>query len=105
MELIWYERLVKTPLWTGRPEIMKQFGFTEENCIMPEAVAEAMIDLVSDEKYVGGTCLEIAVGGTRTLGTWNIEPPSGYGTQVPKEVIEANYAPILAKLQQERGGT
>jgi hypothetical protein len=81
---------------------MKQFGLTDENMIMPEAVASAMIDLVADDKYAGGTCLEVAASGKRTLGTWNIDPPSGQGTEVPREVIETNYALIISKLRQER---
>jgi hypothetical protein len=94
--------LVRTPLWTDFPEKMKQFGYTIENSISADDVANAMVELVTDGKYEGGTCLETSVGGTRTLGTWNIEPPASNGTQVPQEAIERNYAPILAALKKER---
>jgi hypothetical protein len=81
---------------------MKQFGYTMENTISSEDVATRMIDLVTDGKYGGGTCLETSVTGSRTLGTWNIEEPASQGTQVPQEVVEANYAPILAIMKKER---
>jgi hypothetical protein len=83
---------------------MKQFGYTMENSISPDDVAKAMVELVTEGKYGGGTCLETTVSGTRTLGTWNIEPPHFAGTQVPKEVLERNIAPVLATLKGEKGG-
>ena len=74
-----------------------------ENSISADDVANSMVELVTDGKYGGGTCLETSVNGTRTLGTWNVEPPASHGTQVPKEAIERNYAPILEALRRERG--
>jgi hypothetical protein len=63
-----------------------------------------MAELVTNGKYGGGTCLETTVSGTRTLGTWNIDPPpTAHGTEVPREALEKNYAPILALLKKERG--
>lgn len=82
---------------------MKQFGYTMENSISADDVANAMIELVTEGKYGGGTCLETTVTGTRTLGTWNIEPPHFAGTAVPKEALERNIAPVLAALKKERG--
>ena len=61
-----------------------------------------MIELVTDGKYGGGTCLETSVTGSRTLGTWNIAAPDTQGTAVPKEALEMNCAPILAMLKKER---
>ena len=95
--------IVRTPLWTDYPEKMKQFGYTVENSITADDVANAMVELVTDGKYEGGTCLETTTQGSRVLGTWNIPPPASHGTQVPQEAIERNYAPILAVLKKERG--
>ena len=83
---------------------MAQFGYTMENSISADDVANAMIELVTDEKHGGGTCLETSIKGSRALGTWNIEPPASHGTQIPQEVTERNYAPILAALKKERKG-
>ena len=95
--------MVRTALWTDHPEKMKQFGYTLENSISADDFANAMIELVSDGKFGGGMCLETSVSGRRTFGTWSIESPASHGTQVPREAIERNYAPILATLKKERG--
>jgi hypothetical protein len=81
---------------------MKQFGYTMESSVSGNDVVNATIELVSGGKYGGGMCLEASVSGTRTLGTWNIEPPASHGTQVPQEAIERNNAPILATLKKQR---
>jgi len=95
--------LVQTPLWTDYPEKIKQFGYSVENSITPDEVAEGMIDLVTDGKYGSGTTLEITTSGTRVLGTWNIEPPTTAGGSIPRVSLEINVAPIAAKLKKERG--
>ncbi|KAH6680388.1 hypothetical protein B0J14DRAFT_578524 [Halenospora varia] len=95
--------LVRTPLWTDYPEKMKQFGYTLENTIGPEDVARHMVDLVTNGKYPGGTCLETSIGGARELGTWNIPAPAFVGTKVPDAVIEMNYKPMLEMMKKERG--
>ena len=70
-----------------------------ENIISPESVAEAMVDLVQDARYGGGSCLEVSVAGRRLLGTWNMEAPDEGTVRVPQEV---KYAPIFARLSKER---
>jgi hypothetical protein len=81
---------------------MKQFGYTAEASITPDDVAKAMVELVTDGKYEGGTCVETTTNGIRILGVWNIDPPHYEGTAVPKEMIENNQAPIKALLKKER---
>jgi len=90
-------------MWTDNPEKMKQFGYDPANAVTADTVAEAMLDVVTNGQYEGGTCLEISVAGTRSLGTWNIEPPQASGTTVPQEVIDRNYAPMIALMDRERG--
>ena len=94
--------MVQTPLWTDYPAKMKQFGYDPATAVTPETVAEAMIELVKDGKYVGGTCVEVSLTGNRTLRTWNIDPPKGAGTAVPQEVLDENYAPLISILESER---
>lgn len=96
-------RYVRTPLWTAHPEKMKQFGYTFANSVTPETVAARMIDLVTSAQYAGGSCLEVAAGGSRILGTWDIPAPDGNGTTIDPDVLQENYKPILAKLDTERG--
>lgn len=83
---------------------MKQFGYTVENSITPDDVAQVMVDLVTEGKWGGGTVLECTTTGTRSLGTWNIDPPDSQGSSVPQEFIDRNQAPITAALKKERGG-
>ncbi|KAF4627398.1 hypothetical protein G7Y89_g10749 [Cudoniella acicularis] len=73
---------------------MAQFGYDVSNTIGPEDVAREMVNLVEQGRYVGGTCLETSVDGSRELGTWNIEPPKELGTKVPDAVLEENYRPM-----------
>lgn len=96
-------RFVRTPLWTDHPEKMAQFGYSLENSVTPETVAARMIDLVTSAEYVGGSCLEVAAGGSRLLGTWDVPAPDARGTTIDSAVLEENYKPILAKLETERG--
>lgn len=93
---------MQTPLWTDYPDKMKQFGYTAEASITPDDVAKAMIELVTNGKYEGGTCVETTKSGMRILGVWNVDQPDSKGTAVPKEVIENNQAPIKALLKKER---
>ncbi|KAK4941409.1 hypothetical protein LTR10_018678 [Elasticomyces elasticus] len=93
---------VRTPLWTDHPEKMKQFGYSLENSVTAETVANNMNDLVTKAQYAGGTCLEVSAGGSRLLGIWNIPEPSGQGTGIDADVLQENYKPILTKLQSER---
>jgi len=95
--------LVRTPLWTDHPDKMKQFGYGQTNSNSPEDVADAMMDLITNGKYPGGSCMEVSIKGTRILGTWNIDPPDTVGTTVPQEIIDANTAPIKEMLSKERG--
>lgn len=81
---------------------MRQFGYSVDASVTPETVAAGMIDLVTSGQYVGGSCLEVAPGGTRLLGTWDISAPDSRGATIDPAALEENYKPILAKLQAER---
>lgn len=82
---------------------MAQYGYSKENSVSPETVAARMVDLVTSAQYPGGSCLEVAAAGSRSLGVWNIAAPSSNGTSVDPAVREANYKPIMEKLNSERG--
>jgi len=94
--------IVKTPLWTDRPENIRQWSVSDENSLAPEDVAKEMIELVARGDYAGGTCLEMRVQGSRILGTWNIEAPAGYGVKVSDEVKERLYAPAMEAMRKDR---
>ena len=97
-----FSSMVQTPLWTDRPEKMRQFGYDPATAVLPEMVADAMLDLVTNSEYIGGDCLEVAKGGTRVLGTWNVDPPVSSGTTVPKEFITQNEGPLSSIISKEK---
>ncbi|CAK7244581.1 MAG: hypothetical protein STHCBS139747_006125 [Sporothrix thermara] len=90
---------VHTPMWTADPAKMKQFDYKPSMAVMPEEVAEGMVDLVTKEEYGGGACLQVAVGERRMLGVWNIPAPDTDGARVSKETLEQNYKPVLEKMR------
>ncbi|CAK7235101.1 hypothetical protein SEUCBS140593_009168 [Sporothrix eucalyptigena] len=90
---------VHTPMWTADPVKMKQFDYKPSMAVMPEEVAEGMVDLVTKAEYGGGACLQVAVGERRTLGVWNIPAPDTDGARVDKAVLEQNYKPVLEKMR------
>ena len=72
---------VDTPLWTEEKKARVNFSSIES--LAPDDVAKAMIDLVQEGKYVGGTVLEIMPNNgpkTRVVPEWNIDPPQGGST-------------------------
>ncbi len=89
-------------MFTADPEQSRKWGYAPEAAVTAEAVAEAMVDLVTHD-HPGGTVLEVSVSGTRTLGIWNIEPPTSVGASVPQSVVNRNYARLTAVMNKERG--
>ena len=61
------------PLWTK--ENRERVNFPKIESLQPDDVAKAMIDLVQEGKYVGGTLLEIMPNNgpkTRVVPEWNM---------------------------------
>ena len=88
-----------TPMWTDHPEKMKQYGYSPEIAVMPEEVADGMMELVTSAEHGGGSCLEVATGEKRTLGLWNVAPPATSGAVVDASVLEDNYRPVIEKFR------
>lgn len=92
---------MRTPLWTKHPEKTKQYGYETSDSVAASDVAEAMLLLVQDERYAGGTVLEITAMGTRVIPEWNISPPASMLVDVvSQEAIDRN----LAERRWPRGG-
>lgn len=72
---------ILTPLWTENPEKMKMIGGDDAGWVMPEDVAQVMLDLVVKEEYVGGTIVEIG-SKVRIVDTYNDPGPHGSGNAV-----------------------
>ncbi|KAJ5767452.1 NAD(P)-binding protein [Penicillium manginii] len=54
---------VKTPLWTNQPDKMDQFNLDGAETVTAAQVGEAIVSLVEDGQYKGGTVLEITAYG------------------------------------------
>ncbi|KAI9792870.1 MAG: hypothetical protein M1835_007628 [Candelina submexicana] len=98
--------VVRTPLWTE--EKTSQFSVRDIPSNTTAEVADAMVDLIQDGKYAGGTVLEITVAGTRVIPLWNIDPPpdAAFGSgaaSAPSEMIQKTVAPMIEKMKSERG--
>lgn len=81
---------------------MENYSIKPENCLMPEEVAESMVELTESSKWPGGTVLEVAKGsGLRSVPAFNAPPPAGMGTKPKQSVAETV---IYDLLEQERRG-
>jgi hypothetical protein len=86
-----------TPLWTSRPELIAQYGITEELCQTSNEVAVEMASLVEEgTKYPGGTILLTSKKVTRLMAL-----PEGLEL-FTKTITVASTLPT-AKIKNERG--
>jgi len=74
--------VIKTPLWTEHPEKLKMINPEVDDWATPEEVAEAMLDLVQEPEYVGGTILEVGKSQRRIVERYNDPGPKGSGNTV-----------------------
>ncbi|KAI1738241.1 short chain dehydrogenase [Xylaria scruposa] len=65
---------VQTPLWTDAPD-KKHLVENRDFELLPEAVAEAMLELCENPEYGNGTILEVTNGQTRVVPLFNADPP------------------------------
>jgi hypothetical protein len=74
--------VVRTPLWLEHPEKMRMVDESKDAWVTPEEVADAMVELVENKDYVGGTILEVGHGHRRVVPQFNNPGPSGAGHAV-----------------------
>ena len=58
----------------------KIVNFDAIDTLKPDDVAKAMVDLIQDGNYGGGTVLEVIQNNgpkTRVIPLWNVDPPQG----------------------------
>ncbi|KAL7275765.1 hypothetical protein RUND412_001272 [Rhizina undulata] len=92
--------VIRTPLWTERPEKLKMIDEGVDEWVEPEEVAEAMLHLVESDVMRGGTILEVGKGQTRVVTTYMDPGPSGPGHTVAKNYLSERE--VLAILKAER---
>lgn len=74
--------IVRTPIWLEHPEKLRMLDEAKDAWVTPEEVADAMVELVEDKEYVGGTILEVGHGQRRVVPQFNNPGPSGAGHAV-----------------------
>ena len=89
--------LVDTPLWT--PDLRDQWSYTDEaRAQTASTIAEAIMDLVQNGKYVGGDVMvSIRSGGNVVLEQERYWEPHA-------AELERSSLPVRAILEKERGG-
>ncbi|TKA74398.1 hypothetical protein B0A55_04523 [Friedmanniomyces simplex] len=96
--------MVSTPLWTGEQAraVHEQYSYTDDVCITPKKVAEAMVEMVQLGKYRGGSLMEVAKGNLRG----ELESRQSVVVTGPeeKEWADRCYGPIREVFGRERGG-
>lgn len=67
--------VVRTPLWTDHPEKLVNVDEERDGWVTPQEVAQAMLDLAVDGKYVGGTVLEVGKDNIREVAAFGDPGP------------------------------
>ncbi|RGP67479.1 3-hydroxybutyrate dehydrogenase [Fusarium longipes] len=67
--------VVRTPLWTEHPEKLKNVNEAQDAWVTPEECAQAMLECMESDIYVGGTVLEVGKGNTRQVQVFNDPGP------------------------------
>jgi hypothetical protein len=67
--------VVRTPLWTEHPEKLKNVDEAQDAWVTPQECAEAMLQCVENDEYIGGTVLEVGKGNTRRVQVFNDPGP------------------------------
>ncbi|KAG9256365.1 uncharacterized protein F5Z01DRAFT_720516 [Emericellopsis atlantica] len=74
--------VIRTPLWTEHPDKLRWIDQAKDEWVEPEEVAQAMLDLIQEEDYAGGTVLEVGKDHVRRVQVLNDPGPQGPGHSV-----------------------
>jgi NAD(P)-dependent dehydrogenase (short-subunit alcohol dehydrogenase family) len=100
--------MVKTPLWTDQSvkPIADQFGYTDDICITPEQVAQAMVEMIESGEYPGGSLLQVDKGTMRgRLDSQQADKVMVASEDASlREWQERCFQPIREVFGRERGG-
>lgn len=91
--------VVKTPIWTT--ERASWVDETVDTWVQLGQVINVMIELITNENYVGGTILEVGVDAVRPVAGLNDPGPSGRGHTVAK--IGDGFAQVYQLIDQNFG--
>ena len=96
-----YASIVASPLWTDREDDRaKAFNYGKVPMLQPEDIAEAMMRLVEEGKYGGGTVLLKAAGVENVV--FNLDSQIGETSPISQTGLP-DLGHIKAVLDKERG--
>jgi len=95
--------MVTTPLWTASDaqDVAKQFSYTDDVCITAHDVAEAMVEMVTQGAYPGGSLLRVS----KKLLREPLDSGQSFvddGSEAMKAFTDRCYEPIRDILRKER---
>lgn len=97
--------IVATPLWNGShaTAVAKKYSYSDSMAITPEEVAEAMKDLVEQERFEGGSLLEVS----KSTGVNLLESNEASIAKGPEAQawVDQCYGPAREILRKERVAT
>jgi len=102
--------MVSTPLWTGdqAKDVAKQYSYTDDICVTPDQVAEAMLEMVQSKEYPGGSLLSISKAQLRERLQSREASAEMLGTAEETDAmrtwLDNCYAPMREVFRNERGG-
>ncbi|KIW16970.1 hypothetical protein PV08_04161 [Exophiala spinifera] len=96
--------IVDTPLFRDHPEAMKHIDMNKDFALPPSEVVKAMVALLTEEKYVGGTILEIGdIGQWRQVQILGDIGPQGRST-LPRSKAKSAVDLVKKALKADAGG-
>ena len=98
--------MVATPLWTGdtAKHVNAQFSYSDDMCITPDDVAEAMKEMIESPKYKGGSLMECRKGDLRhDLPSQQAVIVDDMDGEAGKKFFGTLYGPVREVFAKERG--
>lgn len=97
-------RIVKTRIWTDQPDKMAQFAIADNKvAVTVEEVAQSMLELIQDGKYVGGTVFKIDTGVKEVVRTVSLATGDEEKAEHLRALRERIVQPVRELLKGERG--
>lgn len=80
----------------------QQYSVERGHLLRPEEVADAMLNLVQEAKYGGGTVMEITSAGRRVIPEWNVSPSVEANVNMSDDAFARALEPVNRALAPER---
>jgi len=96
---------VDTPLFRDHPEALEHIDMEKDFSLPPSEVVKAMIALITEKQYVGGTVLEVGdIGQWREVQILGDIGPQGRST-LPRSKAKAMFTLVDKALKEDARAT